>query len=95
MIARKATTLPECFFPPTPTPDATLEWLSIQGKDGTWHWADATIDGSDLIVSVKGVTEPKAVRYAYTGQPLGHLLYTKDGLPVGPFSTNGYGPKAE
>jgi len=58
--------------------------------DGTWHWAEAQIDGSDLIVSAKGVEQPKAVRYAYTAQPLGNLLYNKDGLPVGPFTTCGY-----
>ena len=36
------------------------------------------------------VNEPIAVRYAYTGQPYGTLLYNKDGLPVGPFTTCGY-----
>ncbi|MFK7851159.1 MAG: sialate O-acetylesterase [Akkermansiaceae bacterium] len=90
MIAKKATTLPEGFLPPTPTPDAKLQWLSIQAKDGSWHWADGKIEGSELIVSAEGVTEPKAVRYAYTAQPLGHLLYNKDGMPVGPFTTCGY-----
>jgi len=30
------------------------------------------------------------VRYAYTAQPLGHLLYNMDGIPVGPFTTCGY-----
>ncbi len=90
MIAKKAVKLPEAFEPPTPTPDAKLDWLSIQAKDGTWHWADGKIDGSELIVSAEGVKAPVAVRYAYTAQPLGHLLYNKDGMPVGPFSTSGY-----
>ncbi len=85
--------LKEGFPPPTPTPDAPIQWLSIQGKDGTWHWADGKIDGSDLIVSSKEVKEPVAVRYAYTQHPKGNLLYNKDGMPVGPFSTIGYGPE--
>jgi sialate O-acetylesterase len=87
MVARK-----EGFPPPKPTPDAKLQWLSIQAKDGTWHWADGEIDGSDLVVSGKGINEPVAVRYAYTQHPCGHLLYNKDGQPTGPFSTIGYGP---
>jgi len=94
IIARKADpgSLPESFLPPKPTPNAKLQWLAIQAKDGTWHWADGKIDGSELIVSARGVKEPKAVRYAYTTQPYGHLLYNKDGMPVGPFTTCGYGP---
>lgn len=90
MIARKATELPEAFLPPTPQPDAELDWLAIQAKDGSWHWAKARIDGAELLVSARGVKNPVAVRYAYTAQPLGNLLYNKDGMPVGPFTTCGY-----
>ncbi len=82
----------EGFLPPKHTPDAAVQWLAIQSKDGVWHWADGVIDGSDLIVSSKNITEPIAVRYAYTQHPKGNLLYNKDGQPVGPFSTIGYGP---
>jgi sialate O-acetylesterase len=90
IIAKKATTLPDAYQPPTPTPDAKLDWLSIKSADGVWHWADAKIEGAELIVSAKAVEKPVAVRYAYTSQPLGHLLYNKDGMPVGPFSTCGH-----
>lgn len=95
MVAKKAVSLPEAFEPPTPTPDAKLQWLAIQAKDGQWHWADGRIDGSELVVTAEGVAEPQAVRYAYTTQPLGHLLYNKDGMPVGPFTTCGYDKVAE
>jgi sialate O-acetylesterase len=88
MVANK-----EGFLPPTPTPNAKLQWLSIQSKDGNWHWADGKIDGSELVVSAQAVSEPIAVRYAYTQHPNGHILYNKDGQPVGPFSTIGYGPE--
>jgi sialate O-acetylesterase len=88
MIAKK-----EGFLPPVPTPEAKLQWLSIQAKDGTWHWADGKIEGSDLIVSSKDVPDPIAVRYAYTQHPNGHILYNKDGMPVGPFTTIGYGAR--
>jgi sialate O-acetylesterase len=90
MIAKKATGLPEGFLPPVPTPDAELQWLSIQDADGHWHWASGKVDGAQLLVSAKGVEKPVAVRYAYTTQPLGHLLYNTDGMPVGPFTTCGY-----
>ena len=95
MIARKAdpAKLPDSFLPPKPMPDAKIDWLAIQAKDGSWHWADGKIDGAELVVTAEGVKEPIAVRYAYTGQPYGILLYNKDGLPVGPFSTCGYDAK--
>jgi sialate O-acetylesterase len=92
MIAKKEAFAPPLgFAPPAPTPDAKLQWLSIQSKDGSWHWADGKIDGSDLVVSSAKVEEPIAVRYAYTQHPNGNLLYNKDGQPVSPFSTIGYG----
>ncbi len=85
MLATKAS-----YVPPNPTPGAAMPWLSIQAKNGTWHWAQGTLDGSDLIVSSKNVKEPTAVRYAYTQYPTGCNLYNKDGLPASPFSTSGY-----
>lgn len=75
---------------PVPTPDAPMPWLSIQAKDGSWHWAEGKIDGSDLIVRSKEVSEPIAVRYAYTQFPDGCNLYNQAGLPASPFSTCGY-----
>jgi paraquat-inducible protein B len=45
--------------------------------------------GIDLTTR-EGVEKAVAVRYAYTSQPLGHLLYNTDGMPVGPFTTCGY-----
>lgn len=89
MLAQKQG--PFDFQLPNPTPDAKLGWLSIQDEDGIWHWANGTIDGSELVVSCDAVTKPQAVRYAYTTHPTGPLLYSKDGMPVGPFSTIGYG----
>ena len=85
MLARK-----DGFAPPVPTPGAAVPWLSIQAKDGTWHWAEGVIDGTDLLVSCKDVRDPVAVRYAYTNFPAGFNLYNKDGLPASPFSSCGY-----
>jgi sialate O-acetylesterase len=85
MLAKK-----EGYAPPVPTPGAPMPWLSIQAKDGTWHWAEGKLDGLDLLVSSNKVKEPIAVRYAYTQFPVGCNLYNKDGLPASPFSTSGY-----
>lgn len=75
-------------MPPTQAPGASLPWLSIQGKDGAWHWAEARIEGSDLVVFSKDAQEPTAVRYAYTNHPDGIYLYNSAGLPASPFATD-------
>lgn len=83
------------YTPPVPAPHAKIRWLSIQAKDGAWHWAEGRINGNDLIVSNKLVKEPVGVRYAYTNRPLGPSLYNKAGLPASPFSTSGKLDEAE
>jgi sialate O-acetylesterase len=80
----------EGYEPVKPIPGADIPWLSIQAKDGSWHWATGKLDGADLIVSSDQVKEPVAVRYAYTQYPTGFNLYNKEGLPASPFSTCGY-----
>ena len=73
--------------PPVPSTSQTLQWLAIQAKDGRWHWADGRIDGTDLVVSNPDVKDPVAVRYACVDRPAGCLLYSRDGLPAAPFTT--------
>ena len=74
--------------PVQPTPGAKLKWIAIADEDKVWHWADAAIDGSTLLVSSPKVAKPVAVRYAYTINPEGPKLYGKDGLPAFPFRTD-------
>ena len=69
---------------------ARIQWLSIQGKDQVWHWADGAFDGNDLIVSSEKVNEPIAVRYAYAANPAGSNLYNRAGLPAATFTTTDY-----
>ena len=83
MVATK-----EGLAPAKPTPGEKIKWLSIQSKDGTWHWAEGKIDGTDLIVSSPEVTAPIAVRYAFTNNPNGSLLYNKEAIPAAPFATD-------
>lgn len=87
MVATK-----EGLHPVKPTPGEKIGWLSLQSRDGTWHWADGRIDGSELMVSSPEVSEPIAVRYAHTNNPNGPLLYNKDGLPAAPFATDQQDP---
>lgn len=70
-------------------PEGNLKGFALEGADGKWHWAVATIDGKDIVVSSPDVPEPVAVRYAFRANPLGKCnLYNKEGLPASPFSFN-------
>ncbi len=61
--------------------------FSIAGSDRQWHWADARIDGGDVVVSSLEVTEPVAVRYAWQSNPLA-TLFNGAGLPATPFRSD-------
>lgn len=66
----------------------SLKGFAVQAKDGSWHWAEATIDGNEVVVTAKDVAEPVAVRYAYRANPMGAAdLYNAEGLPAVPFTT--------
>ena len=68
--------------------EGKLQRFAIAGADGKWFWAEATIDGADVIVSSPKVKEPVAVRYAYQNNPAGANLYNREGLPASPFRTD-------
>jgi sialate O-acetylesterase len=61
--------------------------FSIAGADRQWHWADAKIDGDDIIVSSPEVSEPQAARYAWQANPEA-TLFNGVGLPAAPFRTD-------
>ncbi len=68
--------------------DAKLARFAIAGADKKWVWADAVIDGGTVVASSKEVSQPVAVRYAYSMNPLGANLYNKEGLPASPFRSD-------
>jgi len=72
---------------------AALKGFQIAGADGNFVWADAKIDGDRVIVQSKDVPAPAAVRYAWADFP-DCDLFNKDGLPAGPFRTDGVGAEA-
>ncbi len=72
--------------------DATgrLKRFSIAGEDRKWHWADAVIDGDEVVVTCPAVPRPVAVRYAWSNNPAGCNLYNREGFPAVPFRTDAW-----
>jgi sialate O-acetylesterase len=64
-----------------------LQEFSIAGEDGKWYWAQARIEGNNVVVSSSSVPNPKNVRYAWQSNPAA-TLFNGAGLPAGPFRTD-------
>jgi sialate O-acetylesterase len=64
-----------------------LKGFAIAGEDHKFVWAEARIEGNDVVVWNKDVTKPVAVRYAWADNPICNL-YNKAGLPASPFRTD-------
>ncbi|HNQ23043.1 MAG TPA: sialate O-acetylesterase [Phycisphaerae bacterium] len=65
-------------------------WFEIAGREGKFVPADARIDGETVLVSSAQVTDPVAVRYAWSmcPEPLPNLT-NREGLPASSFCTPG------
>jgi sialate O-acetylesterase len=72
-----------------PAPDSQVQGFAVCGPDRRWVWADATIDGSDVVVRAPGIAHPQAVRYAWADSPVCNL-FNGAGLPAAPFRTDDY-----
>lgn len=70
--------------------DGKLARFAIAGEDKVWQWADAVIDGNEVVLSSEKVANPVAVRYAWSMNPAGANLYNKEGLPAVPFRTDSW-----
>ncbi|HKP13347.1 MAG TPA: sialate O-acetylesterase [Blastocatellia bacterium] len=64
-----------------------VKGFAVAGADGKFVWADAMIDGKDVVVWNDSVTTPVAVRYAWADNPATNL-YNGAGLPAAPFRTD-------
>jgi len=71
------------------SPDSEVEGFAICGEDRKWVWANASIKGSDVIVSAAGLSKPVAVRYAWASNPICNLYNGAD-LPAGPFRSDSF-----
>jgi len=65
-----------------------LKYFSIAGADKKFVWANAKIEGNNVIVWSESIEHPVTVRYAWADNPEGANLYNKDGLPASPFTTD-------
>ena len=61
--------------------------FAIAGADRKWFWAQASIEGEDIVVSHPLVPEPAAVRYAWADNPDCNLV-NRAGMPASPFRTD-------
>ena len=62
--------------------------FQIAGADRKWVWADASIEGTNIVVRSAEVKKPVAVRYAWADNVLAANVVNSDGLPLGTFRTD-------
>ncbi len=61
-----------------------LKGFAIAGSDHRFYWADAVIEGNEVVVSCPQVEFPVLVRYGWANNPDCNL-YNGAGLPASPF----------
>ncbi len=66
---------------------AGLRGFAIKSAESGWLWAQASIEGEELVLWHEQVTTPVAVRYAWAFNPL-LSVENKAGLPLRPFRTD-------
>lgn len=69
--------------------DKSLKGFAIAGPDHEFHWADAHIEGSAVVVSSDAVDCPLAVRYAWDDNPDCNLTNDSE-LPASSFRTDNW-----
>jgi len=67
--------------------DQYINEIYIAGSDKRFFAATAKIEKNKLIVSSPEVSNPAAVRFAFSNAAIGNL-FSKEGLPVNPFRTD-------
>ena len=61
--------------------------FAIAGKDKQFYWANAILEGNEVIVYSDKVADPVAVRYAWADNPECNLINSEH-LPAVPFRTD-------
>jgi sialate O-acetylesterase len=64
-----------------------LRGFTIAGEDGRFVWAEAKIEGGEILVSSPEIAEPRSARYGWADNPDVNL-YNKAGLPASPSRTD-------
>lgn len=65
------------------TDAAKLQGFSML-VDGQWSWADASIEGTCIVIPLRNGQKPTEIRYAWADYPICNL-YNGAGLPASPF----------
>jgi sialate O-acetylesterase len=63
--------------------------FAVCGDDRKWVWAEAKVEGRDVVVWSDAVPKPVAVRYAWSDNPVASL-FNESGLPAAPFRTDDF-----
>ena len=63
-----------------------LRYFAIAGADKKYVWAEAVIEGDNIVLWSEKIKEPKFVRYNWADNPEGNL-YNKEGFPASAFET--------
>jgi sialate O-acetylesterase len=66
-----------------------LQGFALASSDGKFEWADATVEGNEVVLTCSKVQKPVSVRYAWASQHPWANFFNKDGLPALPFRTDG------
>lgn len=67
--------------------DGKLRGFAIAGKEGQWKWAEAKLEGEQVVVSNATIPEPLYVRYGWASNPARSLV-NKSGLPLRSFRSD-------
>lgn len=70
------------------TEDDLLNAFAIAGENGQFIWANARIEGDQVVVWHDDIPEPVTVRYAWEYNPGTINLYNQEGLPAAPFQAS-------
>lgn len=71
-----------------------IKGFAIAGADHKFYWANARIEGNEVILNSADVPNPVAVRYAWADNPACNLV-NSEGLPAVPFRTDNWKLKTE
>ena len=67
-----------------------IKGFEIAGANHQFFYAQARIEGDNIIVTSDKVMEPQAVRYGWTDSPIDANLYNLEGFPASPFRTDSW-----
>ncbi|MGJ1192448.1 sialate O-acetylesterase [Sphingobacterium sp. G1-14] len=67
-----------------------LQHFAIAGSDRKFVWANAIIRGNEVVLSHPKISNPQAVRYAWSNNPEDANLVNKEGMLAVPFRTDNW-----